>query len=611
MQLNAKQLAASRFKTGIASVVAVPGSGKTLTMTRRIAYLIQHHGIAPESILGLTFTRNAAQAMRDKLRPILNDVAARVTLSTIHSFCYMILKNEGKSFELLHGTEQIRFIRMLMKKHKIRTLSPGTILREINLAKNNVISAQEFREIYLDDPTMELIGQLYQAYEEEKTKSYLLDFNDLIIETCQLLKNSPEIREKYQQTFRHILVDEYQDTNPAQAEILNLLIGKTKDSSFYVTGDDWQSIFNFIGASVGNLLNFQKTFPESVQFILDMNYRSTPQILSACFNLIQHNVRKIEKSLLTQNPDGQAVLVIDASNEDDEAIKIAQEIQGLVSDKYQWRDVAILYRANSQSRVIEDVFSQNDIPYHIENGMTFYQRREVKILLDYLRLIQDPKSVEGDDALKNVINAPNRYMGKKFMAELEDYAQNENHNHLYDALKRKPVVVPYLKHNIREFTNLIDSLMQRKGNTEPAEMIMMLRESLDYDRWISEDDIPSPDDNLIANLNELQIAASKYKDIPTFLNYTDSFKDQNRNDKEGVSLMTIHKSKGLEFPVVFCIGFVDGVLPNKCGDIEEERRIAFVGISRAMLLLYLSHTTTHMGRSAKRSPFLDEILGLK
>jgi DNA helicase-2/ATP-dependent DNA helicase PcrA len=611
MQLNANQLAASKFKNGIASVVAVPGSGKTLTMTNRIAYLIQHHGIAPESILGLTFTRNAAQAMRDKLRPMLNDVAARVTLSTIHSFCYTVLKDAGKSFELLHGKEQIRFIRIIMKKHKIRTLSPGTILREISLAKNNIIGAEEFREIYLDDPTMEIIGVIYQAYEEEKTKSYLLDFNDLIIEVCRLLKNTPEIREKYQQTFRHILVDEFQDTNPAQAEILNLLVGKSKDCSFYVTGDDWQSIFNFIGASVGNLLNFKKTFPGSEQFILDMNYRSTPQILTACFNLIQHNVRKIEKSLLTQNPDGQAVLVIDASNEDDEAIKIAQEIQGLVSDKFTHHDIAILYRANSQSRVIEDVFSQNDIPYHIENGMTFYQRREVKILLDYLRLIHDPGSVVGDDALKNVINAPNRYMGKKFMAELEDFAMNENHNHLYDALKRKPVAVPYLKHNIREFIKLIDSLMHKIKNAEPAEMIMMLRETLDYDRWISEDDIPSPDDNLIANLNELQIAASKYKDIPTFLNYTDSFKEQNRNDKEGVSLMTIHKSKGLEFPVVFCIGFVDGVMPNVCGDIEEERRIAFVGVSRAMKLLFLSHTTTRMGRSAKQSPFLDEILGNK
>jgi DNA helicase II / ATP-dependent DNA helicase PcrA len=260
MQLNANQLAASKFKNGIASVVAVPGSGKTLTMTRRIAYLIQHYGIAPESILGLTFTRNAAQAMRDKLRFILNDIAAKVTLSTIHSFCYTILKNEGKVFELLHGVEQIRFIRSIMKKHKIRTLSPGTILREISLAKNNIISEHEFREIYLDDPTMEIIGLIYQAYETEKTKSFLMDFNDLIIEACGLLRNNPEIQEKYQQTYRHILVDEFQDTNPAQAEILNLLVGRAKDSSFYVTGDDWQAIFNFIGASVGNSLNFQKTF---------------------------------------------------------------------------------------------------------------------------------------------------------------------------------------------------------------------------------------------------------------------------------------------------------------------------------------------------------------
>ncbi len=196
MQLNANQLAASKFKNGIASVVAVPGSGKTLTMTRRIAYLIQHYGIAPESILGLTFTRNAAQAMRDKLRFILNDIAAKVTLSTIHSFCYTILKNEGKVFELLHGVEQIRFIRSIMKKHKIRTLSPGTILREISLAKNNIISEHEFREIYLDDPTMEIIGLIYQSYETEKTKSFLMDFNDLIIKACGLLRNNPEIQEK-------------------------------------------------------------------------------------------------------------------------------------------------------------------------------------------------------------------------------------------------------------------------------------------------------------------------------------------------------------------------------------------------------------------------------
>jgi DNA helicase-2/ATP-dependent DNA helicase PcrA len=239
--------------------------------------------------------------------------------------------------------------------------------------------------------------------------------------------------------------------------------------------------------------------------------------------------------------------------------------------------------------------------------MTFYEKPEVKALLDYLRLIHDPHSPEGDDALKSILNIPNRYIGKRFISQLEAYADHQGN--LYQVLKKMPVDVPYLRKNIREFTQLIDSLIKRKDNIEPAEMLLMIRESLDYDTWITEDDVPRPDDNLIANLNQLQMAAAKYQTIPELLNYTDSFKDHNRKSEDGVSLMTIHKAKGLEFPIVFCIGFVDGVLPNQQGDIEEERRIAFVGISRAMRLLYLSYSTSYLGRAVKTSPFLEEILG--
>ena len=607
IELNKKQKTAAEFKNGIASVVAVPGSGKTLTMTYRIGNLV-NSGVPPESILGLTFTRNAAQAMREKLAPVLNDQASRVNLSTIHSFCHYLLRNEGRHFEILHGKEQIRFIRKIMKKHRIRNVPLGLVVREIGLAKNNLISVEEFINLYEGDDTMLKIAAVYESYEDEKRKKLLMDFNDLLIETYTLLNEDKEVRKKYQQTYKHILVDEFQDTNPAQMQILNLLVNGENGASYWICGDDWQSIYAFTGASVSNILNFKKAYPRSKQFILDTNYRSTPQILGACLNLIQYNIRKIDKSLNTNNDDGDQVMVIEASNEEDEALKIVNEIKELAVGGYRHKDIAVLYRANNQSQPVEEAFSKHHVPYHIENGTNFYQRTEVKILLDYLRFINNPISDEGDDALRCIINIPNRYIGRRFINELEDYSGKKD-VHLYPGLKSMSIKVPYLRHNVRKFIDIVEPLIRDAKKIEPAEMIYLLREGLDYDRYITEDDVQSPDDSKIANIDQLQIAANKYHDIQALLNYTETFKEELSNDKNGVSLMTIHKSKGLEFPVVFVIGFVEGILPHKNGDIEEERRIAFVGLSRAMRLLYLSYSQKYMNRSVKKSTFLDEILG--
>jgi DNA helicase-2/ATP-dependent DNA helicase PcrA len=269
-------------------------------------------------------------------------------------------------------------------------------------------------------------------------------------------------------------------------------------------------------------------------------------------------------------------------------------------------DIAVLYRANAQSRVIEEAFSQSQVPYHIENGLTFYQRHEVKTLLDYLRLISDPDSEDGDEAFRSVINVPNRYIGKSFMSDLESWAQ-QGDLHLYPALKSMRIEAPYLRKHVRDFIGLMDPLMKDAASLEPAELIHILREALDYDRYVTDDDIPSPDDSRIENINQLQIAANRYKNVAQLLNYTDTFREETSRDKDGVHLMTIHKAKGLEFPVVFVIGLVDGVLPNKQGEIEEERRIAFVAMSRAMKRLYLSHGFSYLGRATKRSPFLEEI----
>jgi DNA helicase-2/ATP-dependent DNA helicase PcrA len=607
IELNEKQKAAAEVLNGVAAVVAVPGSGKTITMTHRIGNLVRH-GASPESILGLTFTRNAAQAMRDRLKPVLGRKAGKVTLSTIHSFCHSLLRNEGRAFEILHGKDQVVFIRKVAAKCKVKNIPTGLILREIGLAKNNLISAAEFKTLYQGDEVMQVIAQVYATYDLHKQRNMLLDFNDLLVETHNLLKTNTEVREKYRQTYRHVLVDEFQDTNPAQMEILKLLAGNQngRDSSFWICGDDWQSIYAFTGASIGNILNFDQAFPNGRQYVLDLNYRSTPQILAACQNLIHHNSRKIEKTLRTDNQGGDKVIVLTATNEEDEAVCVVNEIKDLNEARgFGHKDMAVLYRANSQSRVIEEAFSQYEIPYHIENGMNFYQRMEVKTLLDYLRLVISPDSDQGDEAFRCVINVPNRYIGRSFMSDLETHALRSR-LHLYPALKSMRIEVPYVRKYVRDFIGLIDPLMKDAGKMEPAELIHILREALDYDRYVTDDDIPSPDDSRIENINQLQIAANRYKDVSSLLNYTDTFRDEISHDKDGVHLMTIHKAKGLEFPIVFVIGLVDGILPNKQGDIEEERRIAFVAMSRAMKVLYLSHSYNYLGRKVKRSPFLEE-----
>jgi DNA helicase-2/ATP-dependent DNA helicase PcrA len=461
---------------------------------------------------------------------------------------------------------------------------------------------------------MQKVADVFELYDRRKTSKMLMDFDDLLVSTHRLLNEDQNVREKYREIFKHLLVDEFQDTNPVQMEILKLLLPSENggDSSFWICGDDAQSIYGFTGASVGNIINFQALFPESQQIILNLNYRSTPQILQACQNLIQHNERQIHKVLETCNPEGDDVIILESSSEETEALALVNEINDLVERKdFIYQDIAVLYRANFQSRIVEEAFQQHKIPYHIQNGLCFYDRSEVKILLDYLRVISNPDRDEADDALVHILNVPNRYIGRKFIQELKEFSRQLG-AHLYEGLKSMGIELPYIRKNVREFIAFMDPLINDAENLAPADLIQLLRVSLDYDRYITDEDIPSPDDVKIANLNQLQLAAARYDSIRGFLEYTESFQDQNVSDNhEGVSLMTVHKAKGLEFPVVFVIGLVEGILPSKKGNLEEERRICFVGMSRAMNLLYLSHCLTYLGQPAKKSIFLDEITGKK
>jgi len=610
-ELNPKQQEAAQFKEGIAAVIAVPGSGKTRTMMERIGILVTEYGIAPENILGLTFTRNASDEMRSRLVPVLGDLSSRVKLSTIHSFCHLLLGMEGRVFEILSGKEQMVFVKKVMQALKVKDLTVGTVLREISLAKNNIIDATEFKALFEGDATMQKIANIYQAYDDQKRNKMLLDFDDLLLETYYLLRDNDQVRAKYQETFTSILVDEFQDTNPVQFEILRLLIREgIHPSSFWVAGDDHQAIYSFTGASVGNILNFQSMFPEAKQFILDLNYRSTPQILRACQNLIHHNVKQIHKELKTDNPDGDDIVVLEASNEETESMGVVNEIVDLIERRgYQYSDIAVLYRANFQSRYVEEAFLQNKIPYHIQSGRTFYDRHEVKCLLDYLQVIDSPDSDEADDALLNILNVPVRYVSNKIKDQLKEFCRRRGVHH-YTGLKSMIVDVPFVRKNIKTFVNFMDPLIESAPSLEPVEVIQKIRTTWDYDRFVVDEDIPSPDDIKISNINQLQLAATRYSTIGAFLEYTDSFTDETvGDDKEGVSLMTVHKAKGLEFPVVFVIGLVEGLMPSKKGNLEEERRICFVAISRAMSLLFLSYPLNYLGQPSKKSMFLDEMLG--
>ncbi|MFH1985240.1 MAG: ATP-dependent helicase [Pseudomonadota bacterium] len=602
--LNDHQKAAAAFMFGTASVVAIAGSGKTATMAARIGNLVSQ-GIPPEKILGLTFTRNAAGAMRNKLRPVLLDQSSKVTLSTIHSFCHRLLKEEGRTFEMLHGKRQVYLMRKVIKRLDVGEFSAGFALREIGLAKSRLMDWERFRSFHENDEVMQAVAEIYQVYEEEKRKCLCLDFSDLLMEAYRLLKSHEDRCNSYRQTFPHILVDEYQDTNPAQVEVLNLIAGKNDYSSLWVCGDDWQSIFGFTGAEVENILSFSKRHPGSVRFILDTNYRSTPQILTACQHLISHNKRKIDKTLNTINQPGESIIVLHALSEDEEARQIETEIRDLVESRgYAYRDIAILYRANSQSRAIEEAFSKRNVPYRIESEANFYNRYEVNILIQYLVLVNEPDTFDGDEALKTVINVPGRYVSHSFIENLETYAE-ANDLHLYPALKVIPVGAKYLKDSIEAFTSLIDSLASAKTWLEPAGLIEQIREQLDLDKYLA-DELSDPFEGPLESLDQLQRASGPYEDLGEFLEYAESVRTNSGKDEEGVTLSTVHKAKGLEFPVVFVIGMVEGVMPNANGEPEEERRIAFVAMSRAMRLLYLSQTMSYLGRPAKPSSFIAE-----
>jgi len=607
-ELNDQQRAAVEFLEGTAIVVAVPGSGKTLTMIHRIAHLVKN-GIDPQTIVGITFTKNAAQTLKDRLKSILGKQAERVNLSTIHSLCYRILIAEGREFKFIDDFGRVMVVQRMLKRLKLSEITTGQALAEICFAKNHLLTPDQYMTAFAADRLTSDIGRVYQLYEDYKSDHCLVDFEDLLTDTHHLLTTSDEVLAKYQAAYRHLLIDEYQDTNPAQLEIVKTIAAATGQRSLFVVGDDSQSIYSFTGASIENVINFRDIFPAANEYRLTLNYRSTPQILTACRNLISHNRLKIDKELVTHNLDGGNVHVMEATTEDDEAQRIAIEIRGLHARSIAYEDMVVLYRANFQSRTIEEAFLRDGIPFRLESGQSFYQRKEVRCLVDYLQVIHDPLSDEGDKALLNILNVPNRYLGNRFTKKLQDYAA-QNKLRLMVALEVMPNEIDYENQSVEGFIGLLEDLQFEALGKTASEVIRLVRATVAYDKHFTESDRLQPDDQKTANIDQLQNVAEKYINIAAFLESVRPFNQasQGSTEKKGVRLMTIHKSKGMEFPVVFIIGLVENILPFAKGDLEEERRIAFVGMSRASTILHLSHANTYNGKIAQRSTFLDEIL---
>ncbi len=613
MSLNPAQKVAAEFLNGTACIIAVPGSGKTHTMTARVVNLVEN-GVKPENILGLTFTKKAAYSMKTRVKKALKEMGDTVLLTTIHSFAFQLLKSEEKKFELITGKDELKFLRKTIKQLKITNVSVGNALKEISLLKNTLITANILREESEGNDFKKSLARIYETYDHEKRLVNRLDFNDLLVEAATLLEDE-NIRKNYQERYRHILVDEFQDTTPLQMKMIKLLSKRIqedneeeekKNCSLWVCGDDWQSIYSFTGATVDNILNFHDDFPKRELFFLNLNYRSTPQVLQVCQNLIGHNLRKIDKKLDTLNKDGEWVDIIPVKDEEEETKTIINTIKELaLSGDYEYKDIGILFRANSQSRLIEESLILSDIPYNSDVSINFYGRNEVKNLVNYLFIISDPYSSRADKAIEDIINVPNRFIGREFINTLNDFAKEKNIT-LYQALKQMPVNNPGVKNSLQELTALIDSLINERNKIDTASIIKRIRIGVNYDSYISEDEISSSDDSRVGNVNQLEWAASKYPVLETFLMYVEKFLGNTGKAEDGVKIMTVHKSKGLEFPVVFVFGLADGMMPHKNGEIEEERRIAFVAISRAMRRLYITFPYQYMGKPVKKSVFFYE-----
>lgn len=621
--LNDEQARAVTHGDGPLLILAGAGSGKTKTLTHRIAYLIGELKVFPSRILAVTFTNKAAKEMRQRLAQLLDEEADNRQfmpwMGTFHSICVRILRMDGasigldKRFLIYDTDDQVSLMKQIMKARGLtdKDIKPRAVLSVISNAKNEMRSAEDF-SMSARGPREQKIAELFFAYEKALKEAAALDFDDLLTKTVELLQNSPEIRQKWQRQFEHILIDEYQDTNAVQYALIKLLVNERRN--LCVVGDDAQSIYSFRGADYTNILNFERDFPETTVVKLEQNYRSTGAILDLANSLIQHNIHRTDKNLWTANGDGIDPKLWQLYSESEEALAIANEIQAQIANSRQYGDVAVLYRTNAQSYAIERALRQSYIPYKIVGGLRFLDRAVVKDVLAYLRLLYQPSDRV---SFLRIVNVPKRGIGTVSVAKFLDWNDAARRDIVSGLLAVEEVdnLTARAKRPLLELGKILEELQQEIDGS-PAELIEKIIKRTGYGDFIN-DGTPQAEERM-ENIGVLLAEAKAYVDMPAFLEEMALMSSADTAAEQQVTLMTLHAAKGLEFPVVFLAGLEEGILPHarvfdsgKADDIEEERRLCYVGVTRAREELFVScaSSRTQFGQIGYNMPsrFLDEM----
>ena len=621
--LNDEQARAVTHGDGPLLILAGAGSGKTKTLTHRIAYLIGELKVFPSRILAVTFTNKAAKEMRQRLAQLLGENADNRQfmpwMGTFHSICVRMLRMDGanigldKRFLIYDTDDQVSLMKQIMKACGLtdKDIKPRAVLSVISNAKNEMRSAEDF-SMSARGPREQKITELFFAYEKALKEVAALDFDDLLTKTVELLQNSPEIRQKWQQQFEYILIDEYQDTNAVQYALIKLLVNER--CNLCVVGDDAQSIYSFRGADYTNILNFERDFLGTTVVKLEQNYRSTGAILNMANSLISHNIYRTDKNLWTANGDGVDPKLWQLYSESEEALAIANEIQAQIANGRQYGDVAVLYRTNAQSYAIERALRQSYIPYKIVGGLRFLDRAVIKDVLAYLRLLYQPSDRV---SFLRIVNVPKRGIGAVSVSKFLEWNAASGRDIIGGllAVKEADNLTARAKRPLLELGKILEEL-QREIDGSPAELIEKIIRQTGYGDFIN-DGTPQADERM-ENIGVLVAEAKAYVDVATFLEEMALMSSADTTADQQVTLMTLHAAKGLEFPVVFLAGLEEGILPHarvfdsgKADDIEEERRLCYVGVTRAREELFVScaSSRTQFGQIGYNMPsrFLDEM----
>jgi DNA helicase II / ATP-dependent DNA helicase PcrA len=598
--LNPQQIEAVQHTLGPALVVAGPGSGKTRVLTHRIAYLISKHGVPSTNILCVTFTNKAAGEIKLRSSQLLKNNEKLTWSGTFHSICSRIMRIDGKeiqipnTFVIYDTDDQISLIKQIIKDFGIdpKKFNAHAVGSTISGAKSELISPGSY-EALAQGYFQKTVAKIYPEYQKRLRANNALDFDDLLVETVRLLQISPFILQKYQRIFEFVLVDEYQDTNKAQYVLTKLFAGGTQN--LFVVGDMSQAIYKFRGADFRNILNFQRDFPDAVVYNLAQNYRSTQNILDAAKNVIKNNSSYIPLDLWTTNSAGEKVIAYQGGNEKDEANFVVNQIINECSHGVDYHEMAILYRTNAQSRNMEEALIRANIPYKIIGGLRFYSRKEIKDIIAYLRVVHNPKD---SVSWERIVNVPPRGLGQKSVETMKANGWD------IDEIVAK-TRLPF------------DEWLKNSGEWSTQELMEEILDKTKYVDWLND----GSDESLyrIENIEELKSVAAQFVELSEFLENVALIESSDKPSSDvvnAVTLMTIHASKGLEFRTVFIIGMEEGLFPHsnslmELDDLEEERRLCYVAITRAMNKVFMTHTNTRLyfGNIQANMPsrFLNEI----